>query len=229
MLEPLESIFIIGDIHGCADLLKQILRKRPDGTRLIFVGDLIDRGHQSAEVLSIVKKLCDQGAICLMGNHEKMMLDFLERPTEKGSRWLRHGGLQTLQSYNVRGINERSSDQELLAARDVLRRVLPDGMERWIRDLPLQWSSGNVHVVHAAADPKAPMGQQLAKVLLWGSRQIMACPRLDCQWVVHGHTIVEKANIINGCVAIDTGAYATNLLTGAYISFGKVTFIETGD
>lgn len=212
-LRPSTSVFVIGDVHGRADLLPPLLAKQPKGSQLIFVGDLVDRGDQSADVLAIVKDLCDQGAICLMGNHERMMLDFIDRPTERGARWIRYGGLQTLQSYGVRGISERAGEAELLSARDELVRKIPDGIEKWLRDLPLQWSTGNLHVVHAAAKPELPIDKQLEKNLLWGSRTFTQRPRSDGQWVVHGHTIVDKPTVEDGRISIDTGAFATGILT----------------
>lgn len=218
-LRPETPVFVVGDVHGRADLLPALLAKKPNNSQLVFVGDLIDRGDQSAEVLAMVKDLCDNGAICLMGNHERMMLDFIERPTERGPRFMRYGGLQTLQSYSVRGIAERASESELLAARDALIKKMPDGMEQWLRNLPLQWSTGNLHIVHAAAKPELPMNQQIEKNLLWGSRNFTKRPRDDGQWVVHGHTIVENPVVEDGRISIDTGAFATGKLTALDLRF----------
>ena len=226
-LEPEIPLFIIGDIHGRIDLLDRLLSSAPEEVQFVFVGDLIDRGEDSAQVLARVRELCTQGAICLMGNHEKMLLDFLERPTECGTRWLRNGGLQTLQSYSVRGVSERASEADLLAARDKLEVAFPDGMARWLRGLPLHYSSGNIHVVHAGADPALDMAGQTPHVLLWGTPTFRAQPRSDGQWVVHGHTIVDQGMIDSGRISIDTGAYATGVLTGIHITHGDSVFIFT--
>jgi serine/threonine protein phosphatase 1 len=226
-LLPETPLFIIGDIHGRIDLLDRLLNSAPEDAQLVFVGDLIDRGEDSAQVLTRVKALCTQGAICLMGNHEKMLLDFLERPTESGARWLRNGGLQTLQSYGVRGISDRASEAALLAARDTLEIALPQGMADWLRGLPLHYSNGNIHAVHAGADPALDMAGQTPHVLLWGTPAFRAQPRSDGQWVVHGHTIVDEGMADQGRISIDTGAYATGVLTGIHISHSRCVFIFT--
>lgn len=224
-LNPDEPLFVIGDIHGCADLLDALLQKQPKGSQMIFVGDLIDRGPQSSKVLEIAQAACTKGAICLAGNHEAMMIDFLDRPTERGPRWLRFGGLQTLESLRVGGLNERSDDTELLKGRDLLQEALGDDTLAWLRTLPTSWKSGNVHIVHAAADPELAMEDQEQKVKLWGHPNFENVNRSDGQWVVYGHDIKEEAHAHNGRIAIDTGAYATGKLSAAYISNGTVEFI----
>ena len=224
-LRPDKSIFVVGDVHGRADLLLPLLAKKPSDSQLVFVGDLVDRGDQSAEVLTIVKDLCQTGAICLMGNHERMMLDFINQPTELGARWMRYGGLQTLQSYDVRGISERAGNEELLAARDALLAEMPDGMEDWITKLPLQWATGNVHVVHAAAKPEVAMSEQRAKNLLWGASDFFQRPRTDGQWIVHGHTIFDQPTIEDGRISIDTGAFATGKLTALQLDSSGHCFV----
>ncbi len=226
-LEPDIPLYIIGDIHGRIDLLERILATAPPNTQIVFVGDLIDRGEDSSCVLMRVKELCHQGAICLMGNHEKMMLDFLDNPVERGPRWLRYGGLQTLQNYGVRGVSERAGEGILLSARDRLEAVLQTGMADWLRELPLHWSSGNIHVVHAAADPKVELNSQDPRTLLWGTPSFWKHSRTDAQWVVHGHTVVEEGIVDNGRIAIDTGAYATGVLTAIHITHGIGEFIST--
>jgi serine/threonine protein phosphatase 1 len=226
-LEPDNPMFIVGDIHGRIDLLDKMLANAPNGAQLIFVGDLIDRGEDSANVLIRVRDLCDQGAICLMGNHEQMMLDFIEQPTNCGPHWLRNGGLQTLHSYDVRGITERAGEDELLSARNTLELILPHGMTQWIKGLPLQWSSGNIHVVHAGADPALNMDEQIPHVLQWGIPSFRTKPRSDGQWVVHGHTIVDEGMAESGRISIDTGAYATGVLTGIHITQGNSAFMST--
>lgn len=218
-------LFVVGDLHGRLDLLERLLSKQPAGTHLVFVGDLIDRGEQSAEVLHRVAQLCDEGAQCLMGNHERMMLDFLDDPSEKGPRWLRYGGLQTLNSFGLRGVSERASGLELIEAVQGLRDKMPNGMEAWLRALPHQLSFGNLHVVHAAASPNHPMETQKESALLWGHPQFIKKPRQDGQFVVHGHVIVPQAKIEQGCISIDTGGYATGNLTGAHFYADQVEFI----
>lgn len=235
-LNPGSAFYVVGDVHGRIDLLERLIARmdadalaqgitRPE---IIFVGDFVDRGEHSAEVLSCVQALTrdpDRAVTCLMGNHEKMMLDFLERPTERGPRWLKFGGLQTMMSFGVRGISERMEEADLLQARDALRGAMPDGLEAWLSALPLSFVSGNVTVVHAAADPDIPLSGQDSRTLLWGHKNFFKKTRQDGQWVVHGHTIVDQAEATLGRISVDTGAYATGRLTCARISDSGVAFL----
>lgn len=225
-INPEQPLFIIGDVHGCADMLTTLMAKQPQDSQLIFVGDLVDRGTDSATVLETVKNACDAGAICLAGNHEKMMLDFLDRPTERGGRWIRYGGLQTLESLKIGGLGPHSDDQAMLTARDNLQERLGGDMIRWLRSLPKHWQSGNIHIVHAAADPKVPFSNQSDRVLMWGHPDFAKTNRGDGQWVVFGHTIHETPFAENGRISVDTGAYATGVLTAAYVTRNNVSFIS---
>lgn len=227
LLRPEQPLFVIGDVHGCAGLLTDLMAQQPANSQLVFVGDLIDRGPNSAAVLAIVKEACDAGAICLAGNHEKMMLDFLDRPTERGGRWVRYGGLQTMESLAIGGIGTHSDEQSLLKSRDALSEKLGEEMIRWLRNLPKHWHSGNVHVVHAAADPIKPMDIQSDGVLMWGHPDFLKSNRADGQWVVFGHTVQKTPTSENGRISVDTGAFATGVLTAAYITQESVRFVST--
>lgn len=218
---PDEPIIAIGDIHGRFDILERFPMKNPDA-QLIFLGDMIDRGEQSAEVLNTLFKASD--AICLMGNHERMMLDFIDEPEARGGRWLRFGGLQTLGSFGVSGVSETSSGDELERARDALVDAMGQDLLDWVTNLPKCWTSGNVALVHAGADPEVPIDAQSNNTLLWGHGDFGHVDRTDGVWIVHGHTIIDAPEMKPGIVSIDTGAYATGNLTAATIVPGDVSF-----
>lgn len=212
----------IGDIHGCDDLLARLLEKlsneAPD-VELLFVGDYIDRGEQSARVL---RRLMDfEGSYCLLGNHERMCLDFIDHPEEKGARWLRNGGLQTIASFGVSG-----ATNELVSLRDQMVAAMGDELIRWLRELPLVYENGNIRAVHAAAHPEKPIEGQGEKPLIWGHSKFGRLPRRDGLWVVHGHTIVDVPKVFEGVVSIDTGAYATGRLTAAIFAGNDVQFVQ---
>ncbi|MEO9574266.1 MAG: metallophosphoesterase [Roseobacter sp.] len=217
-----ESPFIaVGDIHGCVDLLERFIGLEP-AYPVICVGDYVDRGDHSAEVLNILHARPD--IICLSGNHEEMMLDFLKDPTRLGARWLRYGGLQTLASFGVAGVTETSSTDALVQARDQLQEAMGPDLITWMKRLPKCWQSGNMAVVHAGADPAQSIENQTDKVLHWGHPDFAKATRTDGVWIVHGHTIVGEPIATRGRIAIDTGAYATGRLTVALIEPGKTTF-----
>ncbi|WP_336247101.1 serine/threonine protein phosphatase [Octadecabacter dasysiphoniae] len=223
-------VSIVGDIHGCHDLMVRLFDKIDPGDHIITVGDYVDRGEKSADVLRwlMAQQTANPDRItCLLGNHEVMMLEFLDDPSEKGARWLHHGGLQTLASFGVRGANELMKPDELIAVRDRFRAALPTGLEDWVRSLPKHWSSGNLWVVHAAADPAVAMSEQGNRALLWGSSTFLNVPRTDGIWVAHGHTVIEPPEQKNSRISVDTGAYHSGRLTAARcLPNGEVYFIQ---
>ena len=220
---------VIGDIHGRLDLLDMLLDrladKAPDA-KLIFVGDYVDRGPDARAVIDRLRGLGD-GAVCLRGNHEAMLLEFLDHPIELGGRWLRNGGDATLASYGI-ALNENSGVDEVTAASSALRIGLADGAEIWLRGLPLFWQSGTVLVTHAGPDPAMPIAGQDDQVFLWGHNRFLREQRTDGIWVAHGHWIRSRAVCAQGRIAVDTGAWASGRLTAAIIENDRaVRFIAT--
>lgn len=211
----------LGDIHGRADLLDRALAQAPD-CLIVCVGDYIDRGDHSAEVLRTLSARPD--IICLSGNHEEMMLDFLAQPQKNGPRWLRYGGLQTLASFGIAGVSEGTTGAALDKAADALRSAMGPDLLHWLTTRPTLWQSGNVAVVHAAADPALPLDDQDPRTLHWGHADFDRVTREDDIWVLHGHTIVDAPTADAGRIAIDTGAYATGRLTMAHVSESGVNF-----
>ena len=233
-IAPEKAFVAIGDIHGQLLLAERLFTQIAalSEYQVVCVGDYVDRGEQSAQVLSLLhgvhnaNKENTHGFTFLMGNHEEMMLNFLDDPARNGARWLRHGWLQTLASFGVRGVHQRAEEAQLIDARDALREQLGAEQEQWLRSLPRKWVSGNVAVVHAGADPAVPIENQADEVLTWGHPDFMRQNRTDGMWVVHGHTIMPEPQIRNGRISIDTGAYATGQLTAAKIEAGKVEFLN---
>ena len=236
-LRPEQRLCIVGDLHGRIDLLDSLLMqmdqeagRREAVDKLVFLGDYIDRGETSAQVLHRLHALSrnsPEHVVCLRGNHEQMLLNFLDTPQKEGRAWLRNGGLQTLASFGVGHLSETAGPQALVTARDRLRGQLPDGLENWLRTLPLTYRSGNLCAVHASLDPSLALSDQPERALLWGSAQVGNARRADELWVIHGHTVVDEPMVNNGVISIDTGAYATNLLSAALIDpSGEIEFIQ---
>ena len=234
---PEEPVWLVGDIHGRRDLFTSLLDRlgrhalAPPKARLICVGDYIDRGEESAAVLERLRELAaaTPNFVALAGNHEAMMLDFLEDPEGRGPRWLRHGGLQTLASFGIGGVSETSQGSDLTRAAEAREAAMPPGLAAWITDLPVHWSSGNLHVVHAGADPALPLTAQNRQTLLWGHRDFATTPRQDDQWIAHGHTITDRPGSDGaGRIALDTGAYYTGKLTAALVEpSGEITLLQS--
>jgi predicted MPP superfamily phosphohydrolase len=232
-LAPEVPFFAVGDIHGCPDLLHRIIRAKDalamGGEPVVFCGDYIDRGAGSAKVLTRLfdaQQTQPDQVICLMGNHERMMLDFIDDPAGRGAGWLRFGGLDTLASFGV-SLRQQQTDAEVaVAIANALEAALPEGMLAWLRGLPLRWSSGNVHCVHAAMSPRRTAQDQREAVLLWGHPDFLKTARDDGQFVLHGHTIVPQAQLSGSRISIDTGAYRTGCLSAVRIASGHCRFFS---
>jgi serine/threonine protein phosphatase 1 len=201
-----------------------MLAQVPDGHRIILAGDYIDRGEQSAGVLQCLSARPD--LTCLMGNHEDMLLRFLQDPAREGGRWIRGGGLQTLASFGIAGARLQMSAEELCDCRDRLRDAMGASLTGWITGLGASLLSGNVLAAHAGADPRIPPRQQSEQALVWGHPDFFRRPRRDGVWVVHGHTIVPAAAAEHGRIAIDTGAYASGVLSAVCLDGGPPRFLS---
>lgn len=215
--------YVIGDIHGRIDLLDRMMtrieadartRGFGDGYHLVFLGDYVDRGENSAEVLDFLQSLVrerPETVTCLKGNHEVMLLQFLR--DGKQASWLQYGGLQTLASYGVRNIVANAAEADIKIAREKLSKAIGPETHEWLTRLPLLYQSGNVVCVHAAVDPRLSIPEQSERTLLWGHPDFAHSNRTDGLWIAHGHTIVDTPVVSAGRISLDTGAYATGRLT----------------
>lgn len=238
---PETTTYVVGDLHGRADLLELILELIDahiggSGARdpqLVFLGDYIDHGPDSAGVLTRLRELTrdfPENVTCLMGDHERMLLDFLADPAQRGPRWLRAGGAETLTGYRIDAddltANAPPEAWDNAAAR--LAAALTQETRDWLEGLPLSWSSGNLWAVHAGADPSRPMDDQTARVLLWGHPEFDSAPRGDEAWIAHGHVPRDTPEARDGRIALDTGAWSTGRLTAAAIKpDGTHAFLQT--
>ncbi len=232
--------YAIGDVHGREDLLTELLAAidadaRASGIedhRLVFLGDYVDRGENSAGVLAILREALsrDRGSgddvVALLGNHEAMLLGFLDDPAREGPRWLANGGLQTLMSYGVGGIAAGADPAALADAAARLKQAMgPD--EAMLRGLRTHALFGSTLFAHAGADPELPADMQPEQVLLWGSGRFRREPRWDGIWVVHGHYVTEAPAPVAGRIPVDTGAYFSGVLSAARLRSGEVRYLTT--
>lgn len=218
---PDTRIYAIGDIHGCADLLAQLhqaiqadLQHRHCRQSIeVYVGDYVDRGPRSFEVLenlALSTPVCNR-RICLMGNHEQILIDFLRDPLVLSS-WMSLGGLETLQSYGVR-VRLNSARREFNTIQAELQYRLPESHRKFLHQLPLSFSYGSYFFVHAGVRPGVALEQQKAEDLLWIRDGFLDSAKDFGAIVVHGHTPGEAPVVLPNRICIDTGAYATGKLT----------------
>lgn len=230
-------IYVIGDVHGRADLLvalvdqiMQDIAAQDFGTvvpELVCVGDLIDRGADSRstiEFLIAMQEWPEIDAHFLVGNHELMLLQFLHDPV-MGRRWLKFGGYETLQSYAPGRIGDLGDEEELRRIAEELRIAMGSHLE-FVENLRPWHANGNLLITHAGADPALAPSQQSIDALVWGVPAFYQDAREDGLWVVHGHTIVDQASAYDGRIAVDTGAYRTGLLTALRVIGMDVRFLS---
>ena len=235
-IQAQRPVYAIGDVHGRADLLvpliDQIMQDVAEQQlgdvvpELVLVGDLIDRGADSKSVIEFLIAMQDWpeiDAVFLVGNHELMLLQFLNDPVA-GRRWLKFGGYETFQSYAPGKIGDLGDEAELKRIASVLREAMGSHLD-FIENLRPWHSNGNLLITHAGADPMLPPAQQSIEALVWGVPAFYQQPREDGLWVVHGHTIVEQASAREGRIAVDTGAYRTGLLTALRVFGMDVRFL----
>lgn len=208
---------IIGDVHGHYDGMMKLLEQLAPGKddRVYFLGDLIDRGPKSAQVVEFVK---NSPYRCLMGNHEQLMLNALPdvgKNTSAWQAWLYSGGHSTIASY-----------QEVA--------IMPRDHLQWMRSLPVFLDLGDVWLVHAGINPHLPLSQQTEAQFCWIRREFHNIPKpyFNDKLIIIGHTItftfdgVEPGSLVQGqgWLGIDTGVYhaKSGWLTGLDIDNHKV-------
>ncbi|MEM6889904.1 MAG: metallophosphoesterase [Pseudomonadota bacterium] len=245
---PDERIYAVGDIHGRHDLLHALLKKihadvanlsdtrKP---RVIFLGDYIDRGDRSRDVVKTLSGLCaapTAGAAShdvrydfLAGNHEISLLKFLEDPLVSDG-WLDWGGLQTLASFGLKPTAARLSERELLRLRDSFAPAVLPYLE-FLRGLPRIIVSGDIVFVHAALDPECSLEDQPDEATLWGKPPSGRKSGLRGYKMVHGHFAETEPVSLPERICVDTGAYFSGRLTAVRLddteTFLSVSTTET--
>lgn len=215
-------LYVFGDVHGRFDLLMRlreaILRDRdrstPASVQVIGLGDFVDRGPDSKRVVeSLMSDFFECGAFYIRGNHEQMLLDFLDDP-ENGPVWLRNGGAETLRSYSVDAADFASSSRVVYPAlRMAFKDRLPAEDAAFLGGLPLSHVVGGYFFVHAGARPGVPLHLQKPSDLLWIRNGFADRDDEFERIVVHGHTPVEEPYFGKYRINLDTGAYLTNRLS----------------
>jgi serine/threonine protein phosphatase 1 len=211
-------LYAIGDIHGRIDLLREThariaadLLDRPcRAFRVIHLGDLVDRGPDSAGVVEHLIEFCRDGdAACLAGNHELFVLRFLHKPQSVGEQWLDNGGEEMLESYGLK----LSALKSLKQVRKGLEEAMPASHRAFFEALPLCERHGDYLFVHAGLRPGIPLARQ-TEADLTGIREPFLSSRADHGFVVvHGHTPSASPVVRPNRVGIDTKAFASGRLT----------------
>ncbi len=202
--------YAIGDIHGALQKLERLIARCEEhaggrARKYVFLGDYIDRGPQSADVIRFLVALqakMPSDVVALMGNHEAMLLAVIDgaMPVED---WLWQGGAATLQSYDVADVGE-----------------LPRDHVAWLRALPLIYDDSRRFFVHAGIDPQVPLDAQHEFDLLWIREPFLTDGRDYGRLIVHGHTPLGSGvpDLLSNRLNLDTGAVFGGPLTAAVFS-----------
>lgn len=220
---PGQLVYAIGDIHGETGPLRRLLERiatdveiqgRGAHVSLIFLGDYIDRGGESREVLDLLSggSLPGDAQIFLRGNHEDAMLEFLREPL--GARhWLRFGGAETLASYGIVASPETIDPKRCQAFAAALAERLPDAHRVFLEETMPYHVIGDYIFVHAGIRPGVALEQQEPADLMWIREEFLGGRHRAPPVIVHGHTISEAPELLGWRIGIDTGAFATGRLT----------------
>lgn len=230
-------IYAIGDVHGRADLLERLVRHirfdleadPPDSAICVLLGDYIDRGPDSARVLSFIAgNGLPVPSVILRGNHEQMLIDFLDQASHLDT-WRQFGALETLYSFGV-SVRDVARGQGFGEARSMLKAALAPRVEKLLRNTRSGFEIGGYFFCHAGIRPGVRLAHQIDSDLLWIRDEFTASTVDHGHIIVHGHTAVEQPEICRNRINIDTGAYLSGTLTCLVLQGHSQRFIsvETG-
>ncbi len=204
--------YAIGDVHGCHDLLLALLGGIEEyaggrSYRLVFLGDYIDRGPDSAGVIRTVRQLQQRSpetVICLKGNHEQLLIEAAEDPN-RVLLWLHNGGDAALRSFRAWSMDE-----------------LPPDVIEWARQLPTSYEDERRYYVHAGLDPARPLAEQSDHDRIWIRGPFLKADHDFGKHIVHGHT-PQRSGLP------DEHPYRTNLDTAAVYGGALTAGVFTSD
>jgi serine/threonine protein phosphatase 1 len=227
--------YVVGDVHGRLDLLEQLLaeieRDRAERplrrTLLVFLGDLIDRGPHSAQVLERLRTYAPAGVrtVFLLGNHEEVLLRILDGDVSLITNWRWFGGAECLRSYGADPVRIGNlSDEQAL---EEVRKAIPAEHVEFLKSFVDTCRFGDYLFVHAGIRPGITIDEQLQSDLRWIREPFLLDDTDHGCVVVHGHTISEAVDEQSNRIGIDTGAYRTGVLTALAIEGERRWYLQT--
>ena len=227
-------VYAVGDVHGRVDLLDELFARidadlAVDPARRVLqvlLGDYVDRGPSSRKVIDLlITRSRTHEMLCLKGNHEELLLRFLEDP-DMFEAWERAGGVQTLHSYGLSPLL-KESPRQISDLASYFELALPASHRKFLADLKTSFVCGDYFFSHAGVRPGIPLEKQRDIDLLWIRQEFLAHQMDFGKIIIHGHTPVAEPEIRTNRINIDTGAYATGRLTCLKLDGYEMSFIWT--
>jgi len=230
-------VYGIGDVHGRLDLLVELHALIAADVAaaapavpplLVYLGDYVDRGADSKGVVDLLlaPPPVDAERICLFGNHERTLLNFLS-DSAIGPDWFSFGGLETVLSYGTPMERKPSSAAAYEAARVAFAGVFPQAHGDFLASLPLTHVEGDYLFVHAGLRPGRSLAQQTEQDLIWIREEFLDSNADFGRVVVHGHSPVEQVEVRRNRINVDTGAYSSNRLSCVVLEGESRALLQT--
>ena len=228
-------VYAIGDVHGRLDLLDALLARidgddaarTPAETRILLLGDLIDRGPDSRGVVERVMERVrhDPRIRCLSGNHEELLVKLWRGEASLAPTFHRAGGRETLLSYGVDPeIYDGWTFNELAEG---VRAIVPEAHVAFLAELGSGMAIGDYYFVHAGIRPGIPIARQRISDLRWIREEFTRSTVMHDAMIVHGHSPRAAVDVQPNRIGIDTGAYATGILTALALQRNERWFLAT--
>jgi serine/threonine protein phosphatase 1 len=227
-----ERWYVIGDVHGRCDLLDALITavdnddaaSAPAKSTVVMLGDLVDRGPESAGVVAVVRAWGHRRAVrVLAGNHEEMFLQSFE-DLEMLRHFLRHGGRETILSYGLD--RDRYNALSLEELQEEMARIVPAEDREFLHAAEEMIVVGDYLLVHAGINPAVPLEEQRRSDLLWIRERFLRHDEPFSHVVVHGHTIFDAVDDAGTRIGIDTGAYRSGRLTALVLEGSSRRLIQ---
>lgn len=228
-------VYAIGDVHGCDAEFARLLElidadhagRSPKRQVLVLLGDLVDRGPDSASVVQRAMGLADNGreVRLLAGNHEELLLLSCRGNARALRIFARNGGRETALSYGVDPDAYDSADFDQL--QNLLEAHVPADHRAFLTEMEEVVIVGDYAFVHAGIRPRVALADQKGADLRWIRDSFLDSTEMHEKFIVHGHTITEQVDEQPNRLGIDTGAFASGRLTAVALEDDRRWFLQT--
>jgi len=231
-----KRLYAIGDVHGCFNEMISLIEfiKKDNASRenkeciIVFLGDLIDRGPDSRKVLQyLLDKNIDFASVhCLLGNHEEMFLNILERDDDDYiPKWLVYGGASCVKSYGLDP--DDFAGQSAATMQHMIKKNVPKTHINFVKSFVNNIAFGDYILVHAGVNPKRPLDKQSEREMRWIREPFLSWNKSLDYVVIHGHTIEKEVTKFNHRIGVDTGVYESGILSAVRLEDRQVGLLDS--